>query len=148
MLVLRTLKTASVLFALATLWLAAFPADDAFAAYPDRIVRIVVPLTPGGGTDLIARTVAWPNASRLMTSGATGGGGPSALAGGCADATGRAIRVVARTTRADGHRRGDCEVCKRVCGRSGRTGNIARGGFAVSPMTNGAKPFSFAPSYH
>ena len=68
MLVLRTLKTASVLFALATLWLAAFPADDAFAAYPDRIVRIVVPLTPGGGTDLIARTLAQEMAKDLGTS--------------------------------------------------------------------------------
>jgi tripartite-type tricarboxylate transporter receptor subunit TctC len=68
MLFLRTLKTASVLFALATSWLAAFPADDAFAEYPDRIVRIVVPLTPGGGTDLIARTLAQEMAKDLGTS--------------------------------------------------------------------------------
>lgn len=62
---LRNLKAASVLFALAAFWLAAFPADDAFAAYPDRIVRIVVPLAPGGGTDLIARTLAQEMAKDL-----------------------------------------------------------------------------------
>jgi tripartite-type tricarboxylate transporter receptor subunit TctC len=62
---LRNLKTAPVLFALAALWLAAFPVDDAFAAYPDRIVRIVVPLAPGGGTDLIARTLAQEMAKDL-----------------------------------------------------------------------------------
>jgi tripartite-type tricarboxylate transporter receptor subunit TctC len=62
---LHNLKTESVLFALAALWLAAFPADDTFAAYPDRIVRIVVPLAPGGGTDLIARTLAQEMAKDL-----------------------------------------------------------------------------------
>jgi tripartite-type tricarboxylate transporter receptor subunit TctC len=61
----RDPKTASVLFALAALWLAAFPADDAFAAYPDRIVRIVVPFAPGGGTDVVARTLAQEMAKDL-----------------------------------------------------------------------------------
>src|SRR5437764_944078 len=64
----RHLKTASVPFVLAAIWLAAFAAEDAFAAYPDRIVRIVVPLTPGGGTDLIARTLAQEMASDLGAS--------------------------------------------------------------------------------
>jgi tripartite-type tricarboxylate transporter receptor subunit TctC len=58
-------KTKPVLFALAALLLAAFSADDAWALYPDRIVRIIVPLAPGGGTDLIARTLAQEMAKDL-----------------------------------------------------------------------------------
>src|SRR5712672_1815472 len=61
-------KTKSVLFALAALLLPAFWADDAWALYPDRIVRIVVPLAPGGGTDLIARTLAQEMARDLGAS--------------------------------------------------------------------------------
>jgi tripartite-type tricarboxylate transporter receptor subunit TctC len=61
----RNTKTTSVLFALAALWLPAFSADDAWALYPDRIVRIVVPFAPGGGTDVIARTLAQEMAKDL-----------------------------------------------------------------------------------
>jgi tripartite-type tricarboxylate transporter receptor subunit TctC len=61
----RNTKTESVLFALAALLLPAFSAGDAWALYPDRIVRIVVPFAPGGGTDVIARTLAQEMAKDL-----------------------------------------------------------------------------------
>jgi tripartite-type tricarboxylate transporter receptor subunit TctC len=61
----RNTKTKSALFALAALLLPAFSADDAWALYPDRIVRIVVPFAPGGGTDVIARTLAQEMAKDL-----------------------------------------------------------------------------------
>ncbi len=40
-------------------------ARRASAAYPDRIIRIVVPFAPGGGTDVIARTLAQEMAKDL-----------------------------------------------------------------------------------
>jgi tripartite-type tricarboxylate transporter receptor subunit TctC len=58
-------RTAPFLFALAALLLAAFSADPAFAGYPDRIIRIVVPFAPGGGTDVVARTLAQEMAKDL-----------------------------------------------------------------------------------
>jgi tripartite-type tricarboxylate transporter receptor subunit TctC len=45
--------------------LSAISTDTAFALYPDRIVRIVVPFAPGGGTDVIARTLAQEMAKDL-----------------------------------------------------------------------------------
>jgi tripartite-type tricarboxylate transporter receptor subunit TctC len=41
------------------------PADKARAAYPDRIIKIVVPFAPGGGTDVVARTLAQEMAKNL-----------------------------------------------------------------------------------
>ena len=45
-----------------SIWLPHAPAS---AAYPERIIKIVVPLTPGGGTDLVARTLAQEMAKDL-----------------------------------------------------------------------------------
>ena len=55
-------------------------AGPAVAGYPDRIVRIVVPFAPGGGTDVIARALAQEMARDLggSSSSRTGRGrGPS-----------------------------------------------------------------------
>jgi tripartite-type tricarboxylate transporter receptor subunit TctC len=57
-------KTILALFALAA-WALPLPNDMALAAYPDRVIRIVVPFAPGGGTDVIARTLAQEMAKDL-----------------------------------------------------------------------------------
>src|SRR5215467_8027424 len=44
------------------------PASRVLAAYPDRIVKIVVPFAPGGGTDVVARTLAQEMAKDLGVS--------------------------------------------------------------------------------
>jgi tripartite-type tricarboxylate transporter receptor subunit TctC len=53
------------MFAVVALTLAA---DCALAAYPDRIIRIIVPFAPGGGTDVVARTLAQEMAKELGVS--------------------------------------------------------------------------------
>jgi len=61
-------KIAALFFALAAWVLPALSHDQAQAGYPDRIIRIVVPFTPGGGTDVIARTLAQEMAKDLGAS--------------------------------------------------------------------------------
>src|ERR1700756_1928746 len=54
-----------LMFAVVALTLAT---DCALAAYPDRIIRIIVPFAPGGGTDVVARTLAQEMAKELGVS--------------------------------------------------------------------------------
>src|SRR6202790_377714 len=61
-------KTASYLFAFAAFLLAVLATDLASASYPDRTIRIVVPLAAGGGVDFIARTLAQEMAKDLGAS--------------------------------------------------------------------------------
>jgi tripartite-type tricarboxylate transporter receptor subunit TctC len=46
----------------------ALPMSRALAAYPDRIIKIIVPFAPGGGTDVVARTLAEEMAKDLGVS--------------------------------------------------------------------------------
>jgi tripartite-type tricarboxylate transporter receptor subunit TctC len=64
------LKATVLLFALAawTMLPSMLSNDSALALYPERIVKIVVPFAPGGGTDVIARTLAQEMARDLGVS--------------------------------------------------------------------------------
>jgi tripartite-type tricarboxylate transporter receptor subunit TctC len=68
MLFQRHPRTSPLQVALAALLLVAFSTGDAKALYPERAVRIVVPFAPGGGTDVVARTLAQEMASDLGVS--------------------------------------------------------------------------------
>jgi tripartite-type tricarboxylate transporter receptor subunit TctC len=61
----RNTRGGPVLFAVAAWLLAAVWPNAAAAGFPDRIIRIVVPFAPGGGTDVIARTLAQEMAKNL-----------------------------------------------------------------------------------
>ena len=61
-------KRIRLLFALAACALSMLSGGDALAAYPDRIIKIVVPFAPGGGTDVVARTLAQEMAKDLGVS--------------------------------------------------------------------------------
>jgi len=54
------------LFALAAC--VVFTGGMARAAYPDRVIKIVVPFAPGGGTDVVARTLAQEMSKELGVS--------------------------------------------------------------------------------
>jgi tripartite-type tricarboxylate transporter receptor subunit TctC len=62
----RPAREAFLVFALAaSALILALPVNDAFAFYPEKTIRIVVPFAPGGGTDVIARTLAQEMANDL-----------------------------------------------------------------------------------
>jgi tripartite-type tricarboxylate transporter receptor subunit TctC len=60
---------ARILFAIAAcaVW-CVLTMEQAAAVYPDRVVKIVVPFAPGGGTDVVARTLAQEMAKDLGVS--------------------------------------------------------------------------------
>ena len=55
-------------FVLPALLLAIASAGAAWALYPERTIRIIVPFAPGGGTDVVARTLAQEMAKDLGVS--------------------------------------------------------------------------------
>jgi tripartite-type tricarboxylate transporter receptor subunit TctC len=64
----RIWKRPFPLLAVVALVLGVFPNRHALAIYPERGLRIVVPFAPGGGTDLVARTLAREMAKDLGVS--------------------------------------------------------------------------------
>ena len=64
----QKIRLSQFLFALAACALLTLPGGRARAAYPDHIIKIVVPFAPGGGTDVVARTLAQEMAKDLGVS--------------------------------------------------------------------------------
>src|SRR5689334_1793189 len=63
---MKNLRAAKILFAFAAC--VVLSGKPAFAAYPERIIKIVVPFAPGGGTDVVTRTLAQEMAKDLGVS--------------------------------------------------------------------------------
>src|SRR3954467_2841334 len=61
----RACRTLSVVAFTGGGLLSALPVNPVLAAYPEKTIRIVVPFAPGGGTDVIARTLAQEMARNL-----------------------------------------------------------------------------------
>jgi tripartite-type tricarboxylate transporter receptor subunit TctC len=68
MLISRNLKAALPWLAPAAILFAIFSLNSAQASYPERVIKIVVPFAPGGGTDVVARTLAQEMAKDLAVS--------------------------------------------------------------------------------
>jgi tripartite-type tricarboxylate transporter receptor subunit TctC len=60
--------TRRCIWALAPLLLCALAIKPVFAQYPDRSIKVIVPFAPGGGTDLVARTLGLAMADDLKQS--------------------------------------------------------------------------------
>jgi tripartite-type tricarboxylate transporter receptor subunit TctC len=57
-----------ILFRIKRLLIALFAVAPAYAAYPERPVRVIIPFPPGGGTDLVGRIIAGILTERLGVS--------------------------------------------------------------------------------
>ena len=62
---IRTIKFTGVIFATACVWTTAQSLSFAQARYPERPIRIIVPLAPGGGSDYTARFIGLRLADRV-----------------------------------------------------------------------------------
>jgi tripartite-type tricarboxylate transporter receptor subunit TctC len=58
-------KSLTIATRLITGLVACFTGVAVFAAYPDKPIKVIVPFAPGGGTDLVARTLAVPMSDTL-----------------------------------------------------------------------------------
>ena len=87
---------------------AAIPAAHAQANFPSRVVKLIVPYPPGGGTDLLARVLAdqlgrkWGQAVIVEN---IGGAGGNIGASGSFPRRPRRLYAAARLARPDRHQR-------------------------------------------